>query len=219
VTKIILDELNKTKSDLRTLLVDAQEACRLCLHIIGGEGDSNKMVEKVLSLEANSDMETIRIIEHLSNIVGKLFLAGVLKRAVVCDAVVVHELESMLDIMQHVAVNWLKLVESDPESIYDETKILLDSMLQNCVVMLEKTVDILDGEDVNGHALSFIQEIDQNINSANYTAHENLLSQSGDRRKIIRLIRIVKHIENLGDKIKSVASYLLYIRTGEFIEI
>ena len=85
--------------------------------------------------------------------------------------------------------------------------------------MLEKTVDILDGEDVNGHALSFIQEIDQNINSANYTAHENLLSQSGDRRKIIRLIRIVKHIENLGDKIKSVASYLLYIRTGEFIEI
>jgi len=164
-------------------------------------------------------VETIRIIEHLSNIVGKLFLAGVLKRAVVCDAVVVHELESMLDIMQHVAVNWLKLVESDPESIYDETKILLDSMLQNCVVMLEKTVDILDGEDVNGHALSFIQEIDQNINSANYTAHENLLSQSGDRRKIIRLIRIVKHIENLGDKIKSVASYLLYIRTGEFIEI
>ena len=161
----------------------------------------------------------VRLTEELSETVGKLFLAGLLKRAVVCDAVVAYEAEAMLDLMQHVGENWIKMTESDPKSISEEVKILMDSMLQNCIVMLEKAIDILDGKDISQHTLTFIQELDRNINQANITAHEVLLSQKGEKRSIIRLLRITKHIENLGDKIKSVATYVLYIRTGNFIPV
>lgn len=219
MTKIIMDEMKKTRGALRSMLNEVQEACRLTIRIVNGEGDSAALLERVLKLEEKSDKEMVRITEELSEIVGKLFLAGLLKRAVVCDAVVANDTEAMLDILQHAGENWQKIMDSDSKSVTDEVRILLDSMLQNCIVMLEKAIDILDGKDISNHTLKFIEELDRNINQANITAHEALLSDQNDKRTIIRLIRVVKHIENLGDKIKSVASYLLYIRTGEFIKV
>jgi len=214
-----MDEMKKTRGALRSMLNEVQEACRLTIRIVNGEGDSAALLERVLKLEEKSDKEMVRITEELSEIVGKLFLAGLLKRAVVCDAVVANDTEAMLDILQHAGENWQKIMDSDSKSVTDEVRILLDSMLQNCIVMLEKAIDILDGKDISNHTLKFIEELDRNINQANITAHEALLSDQNDKRTIIRLIRVVKHIENLGDKIKSVASYLLYIRTGEFIKV
>ncbi len=219
MTKIIMDEMKKTRDGLRAMLNDAQESCRLCIKLIHGEGDAKDLHDRILELEDEADSEMIRITEELSEIVGKLFLAGMLKRAVVCDAVVANDTEEMFDIMQHVAENWLRLLESDSHELPEEIKALLESMLQNCIVMLEKAIDILDGKDISQHTLSFIQELDGNINHANISAHNILLSEKGDKRAIMRMIRIVKHIENLGDKIKTVASYLLYIRTGDFIKV
>lgn len=219
MTKIIMDEMKKTRGALRAMLMEVQEACRLSIRVIHGGEESDALVDKILELEDNADKEMVRITEELSEIVGKLFLAGLLKRAVVCDAVVAHETEAMLDLLQHVGVNWQKIMDTDTAVSMDEVKILLDSMLQNCIVMLEKAIDILDGKDISDHTLKFIEELDRNINQANITAHETLLSQRDDKRTIIRLLRVVKHIENLGDKIKAVASYLLYIRTGEFIKV
>lgn len=219
MTKIIMDEMKKTQGALRAMLNEAQEACRLAIRLINGKEDSEALLQKILMLEDNADKEMVRITEELSEIVGKLFLAGLLKRAVVCDAVVANDAEAMLDMLQHVAENWRKVMESDSQSVTDEIRILIDSMLQNCIVMLEKTIDILDGKDISDHTLKFIQELDRNINQANITAHEALLTETGNKRTIIRMLRVVKHIENLGDKIKSVASYILYIRTGEFIKV
>ncbi|VAX20589.1 hypothetical protein MNBD_NITROSPINAE01-1879 [hydrothermal vent metagenome] len=219
MTKIIMDEMKKTRDGLRAMLNDAQESCRLCIKLIHGEGDARDLHDRILELEEDADSEMVRITEELSEIVGKLFLAGMLKRAVVCDAVVASDTEEMFDIMQHVAENWLRVLESDSHELPEEIKALLESMLQNCIVMLEKAIDILDGKDISQHTLSFIQELDGNINHANISAHNILLSEKGDKRAIMRMIRIVKHIENLGDKIKTVASYLLYIRTGDFIKV
>lgn len=218
MSKIIMDEMKKTRNALRELLGGVQEACRLTIRIVHGAEDAAPLLDRILRLEDNADKEMVRITEELSDIVGKLFLAGLLKRAVVCDAVVAHDAEAMLDLMQHVGENWMKIAQSDPKAITEEAKILIDSMLQNCIVMLEKAIDILEGRDISEHTLSFILEVDRNINQANIKAHETLLAEKSDRRTIIRMLRVVKAIENLGDKIKSVASYLLYIRTGEFIK-
>jgi len=214
-----MDEMEKTRTALRGLLTQVQEACRLSIRLVGGEEESQPLLDRILKLEDQADAELVRLTESLSDIVGKLFLAGLLKRAVVCDAVVIHEAEAMLDLLQHVGENWVKVKDSNPEAITDEVRILIDSMLQNCIVMLEKAIDILDGKDISEHNLNFIRELDQNINHANISAHETLLSQQGDKRTLIRMLRIAKHIENLGDKIKSVAMYLLYIRTGDFLEV
>lgn len=219
MAKIILDEMKNTRDALRGMLVSVQEACRMCIRIVNGGEDTGPLLDRVLKLEDQGDSDMVRITEELSEIVGKLFLAGLLKRAVVCDAVVAHDTEAMLDMLQHVAENWTKVTDSDPDMVTDEVKILVDSMLQNCIVMIEKAIDILDGKDISEHNLAFIKELDENINQANITAHETLLTAQGDKRAIIRMLRIVKHVENLGDKIKSVSMYLLYIRTGDFIEV
>ncbi|VAX23520.1 hypothetical protein MNBD_NITROSPINAE04-2273 [hydrothermal vent metagenome] len=219
MTKIIMDEMKKTRDALKAMLKEAQESCRLTIKLIHGEEDTKVLLDRILELEENADNEMVRITEELSEIVGKLFLAGLLKRAVVCDAVVANDAEEMFDIMQHVAENWVRVMESDSRGLTEEIKAILESMLQNCIVMLEKAIDILDGKDISQHTLNFIQEVDGNINQANISAHNILLSMKGDKKTIIRIIRIVKHIENLGDKIKTVSSYLLYIRTGDFIKV
>jgi len=219
MTKIIMDEMKKTRDALRVMLNEAQESCRLTIKLIHGEEDTKVLLNRILELEEKADNEMIRITEELSEIVGKLFLAGLLKRAVVCDAVIANDTEEMFDIMQHVGENWVKVMESDSRGLTEEIKAILESMLQNCIVMLEKAIDILDGKDISQHTLNFIQEVDGNINQANISAHNILLSMKGDKKAIIRIIRIVKHIENLGDKIKTVSSYLLYIRTGDFIKV
>ncbi|MBF0170393.1 MAG: hypothetical protein HQK87_04785 [Nitrospinae bacterium] len=219
MAKIIMDEMKRTRDSLRSLLSHTQEACRLTIRLINGGEEPHGLVEQILKLEENSDQEMVRITENLSEIVGKLFLAGLLKRAVVCDSVVAHEAEAMLDLCQSVAENWMRILEHDPQAVTHEVRILLDSMLQNCIVMLEKAIDILDGRDISEHTLKFILELEGNVNQANIKAHESLLLEKFDKRSIIRMIRIVKAIENLGDKIKSTSSYLLFIRTGEFIKV
>jgi phosphate uptake regulator len=219
MAKIIMDEMKRTRDSLRTMLTGAQEACRLTIRLVHGEEEAEPLVTRILKLEETADNEMVRITEELTEIVGKLFLAGLLKRAVVCDSVVAHDTEAMLDLLQSVTENWMRMLEQDPGAITDEIRILLDSMLQNCIVMLEKAIDILDGRDISEHTLKFIMEVDGNINQANLRAHETLLLDKGEKRTVIRMIRIVKSIENLGDKIKSVASYLLFIRTGEFIKV
>ncbi len=219
MAKIIMDEMKRTRDALRSLLSQTQEACRLTIRLINGEEEPQGLVDQILGLEENADKEMVRITEDLTEIVGKLFLAGLLKRAVVCDSVVAHEAEAMLDLCQSVSENWMKILEFDPNAVSDEVRLLLDSMLQNCIVMLEKAIDILDGRDISEHTLKFILELDGNVNQANVKAHESLLLEKFDKRSIIRMIRIVKSIENLGDKIKSTASYLLFIRTGEFIKV
>lgn len=218
--KVIMDEMKKTMNALRGMLNEVQEGCRITIRLVNRDEEVAPLLNRILEMEDSSDIEMVRITEELTEIVGKLYLAGLLKRAVVCDAVVAHEAEAMFDILQHVAENWVKVIESDIDTaLVEEIKPLVDSMMQNCIVMLEKAIDILDGKDVSEHSLTFIQELDRNINAANIKAHENLLTATGDRRATIRMIRIVKHLENLGDKIKSVAGYLMYIRTGEFIQL
>ena len=219
MTKIIMDEMKRTREALRALLLKVQEGCRLMIRLAGGEEDMAPLLARVSELEEESDGEMTRITGELADIVGKLYLAGLLKRAVVCDAVVAHGAEAMLDTLQSVAATWRELMDSEPGAVTHETRLLLDSMLQNCVVMIEKTVDILDGKDSSETALAFIRELDRNVNQANLTAHEALLGQKGDRRSILRLIRVFKNVEVLGDKIKSAAMYLLFIRTGEFIKV
>jgi len=214
-----MDEMKETRDALRAMLVDVQETCRLAIRIVGGDEEIAPLVEKIRQLEDNADDEMIRITEALTEIVGKLYLAGLLKRAVVCDAVVAHEAEAMFDLLQHVGENWQRIMESEPATASDEARILIDSMLQNCIVMLEKCMDILDGKDMTEHTLKFIWDLDEKINQANDRAHEVVLLSKANHSVVARMIRIIKAIENLGDKIKSLAIYILYIRTGEFTKV
>ncbi|MFW2331830.1 MAG: PhoU domain-containing protein [Nitrospinota bacterium] len=220
MSNIIMDDMNNTRDDISNLIVLSQQACRLAIKLIHDDPDSAEIVDKIKKMERKGDKEKVRITEDLSDIVGKLFLAGLLKRAVVCDSVVVHEGEAMLDLLDSLAENWMRIKDANPSVITDEIVVLLDSMLQNCIVMIEKTVEALRGKEMDSHTLAFIVEVDKNINQANTKAHEVVLSMADkDKSSIIRLIRIVKSLENLGDKIKSVASYLLFIRTGEFVKV
>lgn len=220
MAKIVMDELNRTRDAIREMLRQAQEGCRLSIELIGAGANADEIAEQIAQMERKADKEKLRITEELSETVGKLFLAGLLKRAVVCDSVVAYEAESMLDLIDALAQNWRKVQQVDPRVARDDIRVLLDSMLQNCIVMLEKTINILDGVDISSRTLEFIMELDRNINHANTKAHEALLTlKKHDRSALIRMLRIVKSIENLGDKIKSIASYILFIRTGDFVKV